>query len=111
MQRCVVSAPRVAVVNVVAVRCSLIRRSARSRSKIKVDVFRDLAFATDESRAEVVCERHLRERVLDKLGVGRHAGFFSSRLPPDLGKRGRRSDGFRLRADQVSVPLPRPHDA
>lgn len=57
-------------------RCRLIRRSARSRSKLKVDVSRDLAFATDESRAEVLFERHLRQRVLDKLGVGRYAGSF-----------------------------------
>lgn len=54
---------------VVAVRCRLIRRNARSRSELKVDVFRDLAFATDESRAEVVFERPLHQRVLDKLGV------------------------------------------
>lgn len=55
---------------------SLIRRSARTRSKLKVDVFRDPAFATDESRAEVVFEHHHRQRVHDKLGVGRYAGFF-----------------------------------
>src|SRR5262245_1338612 len=53
-----------------AVRCGLIRRSARVRSKLKVEILRDSAFAADELRAEVVFERNPRQRVLKQLGIG-----------------------------------------
>ena len=53
----------------------LIRRSARARSKLKVDVFRNPALAAYELRAEVVLKRHSCQSVFEEFGIGADAGL------------------------------------
>jgi len=54
-------------------RCGMIRRSARTSSKLKVEVLRDSAFAADELRAELVFECHFCQRVFQQIGIGSDA--------------------------------------
>jgi hypothetical protein len=53
----------------------LIRRRARARSKLKVEVLRIPAFTADELRAEVVLKRDFCQSVFEQFSIGGDAGL------------------------------------
>src|ERR1700722_12444647 len=52
-------------------RCGLVAFTARSRSKLKIDAWRDRALAAPEFCAEIILKREARQRYFEQLRVGR----------------------------------------